>query len=388
MVLSHLYVEGPASRLELARATGLSAATISNVVTDLLDDGLVAEAGSVDSGGGRPHKLLAIRPGLGHVAGVDIGETCVKVGLFDGALSTVATASYAIGSEEFEPGLVARLVIAGVREVCQQVGVDPHGLLGVGVGVPGAVEPSPSSLVHAPILGWSDVPLAETLRREIHAPLHIDNCARTLGQAEMWRGAGRGSGQAVVALLGAGLGAALTTGSNPFHGASNMASEWGHTVIVVRGQPCRCGSRGCLEAYVGAEAILADYRSRRSSTPLVATDLEGGLAELVARSRDGGAARDALDDAAEYLGVGIANLVNVLSPERVILSGWAGALLAPEILPAVRDAARRHALPHAYAKVKIEPGQLGRDAVALGAATLPIADFLAAGGSPRAISAC
>ncbi|WP_431894859.1 ROK family transcriptional regulator [Nonomuraea sp. bgisy101] len=382
-LLSRLYLQGAASRQDLTRASGLSSATVSNVVGDLLADGVVAEGGLVESDGGRPSVLIEVRGAFGHVVGVDIGETHVQIGLFDFTLRTIATATCPVAGTSVDPEAVAELVIAGVDEVSAKVGLDPRDLLGVGVGVPGAVVADGRELVYAPTLGWTAVPLADMLRRGIEAPLFIDNCARTLGKAEMWRGGGRGAKRAVVALLGVGVGAAVTTAAGSFADATSTTSEWGHTVIEVGGRPCRCGSRGCLEAYVGAEAILEEYLALPESTPFEAGDTESRLAELVARA-DQPTAAEVLGRSAEYLGIGITNLVNMLAPDLVVLSGWAGAILGPAVLPRVRDTVRRHALAYLYGHARIELGRLGPEAVAMGAATLPVVQVLANGGSGRA----
>lgn len=134
---------------------------------------------------------------------------------------------------------------------------------------------------------------------------------------------------------------------------------------------CRCGSRGCLEAYVGAEAILDRFGS-----PLPGDDEESALAALIEMAATSPAAEDVLAETALYVGVGIANLINLLSPERIILGGWAGLLLGERLLPDIREAARQHALSHPFARTSIELGRLGPDAVGLGAATLPIEHFL------------
>jgi hypothetical protein len=136
-LLSRLYLDGPGSRLELMQASGLSSATVSNVISDLINDGMVTEAGSVDSDGGRPRTLLRVRPDYGTVVGVDIGETHVQVGLFDCTLTTLDTATYPIADTKLDPEQVAQLVVQGIAAVTAST--DPASLLGVGVGVPGAV---------------------------------------------------------------------------------------------------------------------------------------------------------------------------------------------------------------------------------------------------------
>ncbi|WUH94924.1 ROK family protein [Streptomyces sp. NBC_00433] len=383
-MLTRLYLHGAASRFDLMKATGLSSATVSNVVTDLVADGLVAEAGLLDSDGGRPRTLLEVRPGYAQVVGVDIGETHVQVGLFDWTLDTVATATYPMDEGRPEPAVLAELVRAGIEEVTAKAGADPAALLGVGVGVPGAVLPD--GLVHAPTLGWSDVPFDMLLRPHVPAPLHLDNCARTLGQAEMWRGAGRGAQRAIVGLLAVGVGAAVATGSPG--GVTSTTSEWGHTVVEAGGALCRCGSHGCLEAYVGADAILERYGRLAGlpETPAAprgsgrGADTEARLAALVAEAARPGPAADTVRATAEYLGIGIANLINLLGPDRVILSGWVSAAMGPAMLPAVRDATRRHTLDYLEKHTVLELGRLGPEQVALGAATLPVHGLLTAGG--------
>jgi predicted NBD/HSP70 family sugar kinase len=139
---------------------------------------------------------------------------------------------------------------------------------------------------------------------------------------------------------------------------------------VVGGRACRCGSRGCLEAYVGAQAILDRY-----GLPL-SGDQESALAALADLAGTSARAAEVLEETALFLGVGIANLINLLNPEQIIIGGWSGVLLGARMLPAIRDAARRHSLRHPFADTSIELGRLGPDAVAMGAATLPIERFL------------
>jgi predicted NBD/HSP70 family sugar kinase len=140
---------------------------------------------------------------------------------------------------------------------------------------------------------------------------------------------------------------------------------------VVGGRTCRCGSLGCLEAYVGAEALLEQY-----GNPLPGSDQEAALAAMIDLAPTSARAAEILDKSALYLGASIANLINLFNPERIIIGGWAGLLLGGHMLPAIRAAARERSLRHLFVETSIEPGRLGPDAVARGAATLPIAAFL------------
>jgi predicted NBD/HSP70 family sugar kinase len=372
-VLWSLYFSRPGSRQDLSAATGLSPASVTNVVRELLGDGIVTEVGSEDSDGGRPRVLLDINPDYGYVIGVDIGETRIRVELFNLAMAERAKAEYVLDPAEHEVDVVVGDIAAGLSAVLADGGVDPAAVLGVGIGVPGIVEQGPDVLIHGQTYRWDAVPLGRLLRAHTDLPLRFENCAKTLGQAELWFGAGRRVGNAAVVLIGSGVGASLISGGGACQGPTSSAAEWGHTTIVVGGRRCRCGSAGCLEAYVGAEAILE--RCGRPAA-LSAGDEESMLAALLAVGDSSPTTDAVLAETAEYLGVGIGNLINLFNPERVIVGGWAGLLLGGRLLPAIRESAQRHSLRHPFAAASIELGRIGPEAVTFGAATLPMEDFL------------
>jgi predicted NBD/HSP70 family sugar kinase len=237
--------------------------------------------------------------------------------------------------------------------------------------VPGVIEQGPEVLVHGQTYGWDAVPLGRLLREGTDLPLYFDNGAKTMGQAELWFGAGRGTRNAVVVLVGSGVGASLISDGSTYRGATSSGAEFGHITVVTGGRKCRCGSAGCLEAYAGAEAILERY-----GRPMATRDQEAALAELLGAAGTSPLAAAILDETSEYLGAGIGSLINLFNPERVIIGGWAGLLLGERFLPAIREFARQHSLRHPFAATSIELGQLGPWAVALGAATLPAESFL------------
>lgn len=390
LVLQRLYFDGPLSRQELGPATGLSSGSISNVVSELVTEGLLEEAGIVDSDGGRPRTLLRVAPGSGLLIGIDIGETRVRAELFDLSLTELARTERPLAQHGYDVDRIVSHVRAAVADVLRDGDADPGRLLGVGIGVPGIVEHSADgAVVHGQTIGWSAVPFEQLLRKAVEippgAPLFIDNGAKTLGQAEMWFGGGRGAASAAVALIGSGVGACVVHAATPDESARTDALEWGHTVVHIRGRRCRCGSLGCLEAYAGAEAL--GERWREAGGPLPAgTDDESALGALLAAAypEQGAGDRAALgllDETAEYLGAAVADLVNLFRPERILLGGWAGLLLGPRILPEVRRYAGEYALRHAASRTTIELGRLGPDAVTVGAATLPLSAFLTRGGT-------
>ena len=382
-VLRPLFLEGPLNRVVLAQLTGLSSASITNVIGDLLDEELVVEVGTEDSDGGRPRVRLSVNRDFGAVIGVDVGETGIKVEGFDLSMTEIAGAAVDAHPKEHDAHTVVEHVASAVNELQWQVEQSGRRVLGVGVGVPGVVEHDRDVHVHAPSIGWNAVPLSRLLRARIDLPLFIENGAKTLGQAEMWLGAGRGARHAVVTLWGTGVGAAIFADGALFRGAASSAGEWGHTNAVIGGTRCRCGAIGCLEAYIGAEALLREWaRSDDLITLPDDFDQVEWIDRLVQVAPSSDAAAMVLDRTATYVGSAAANLVNLFNPERVIVGGWVGLKLGPLLLPKIRAVVAAQALDYAAARASVVLGQLGTDAVALGASTLVVEELLVRGGQP------
>jgi predicted NBD/HSP70 family sugar kinase len=372
VLLRALYFGGPASRNELSATTGLSAATVSNMTGDLLGENVIVEAGQVDSDGGRPRVLLRVNPEFGFAVGVDVGETHVRVELFDLDMEERAKVEYALRTARHEVELVVRHILAGIDVVLAEGGVASQQVLGVGVGVPGIVESGPDGLVQAKTFGWEGVPLKALLREGTSLPLFVDNGAKTMGQAELWFGSGRGAGNAAIVFLGSGIGATLVTDGTTYRGAASAAGELGHVKVTIGGRTCRCGGRGCLEAYAGAEGILD-----RAGIRVDAADEEKALAGLLEQGSP------VVDETIAYLGIGLANMIHLFDPERVVIGGWAGLMLGRHRLDDIRAVVAENCLVHPLPSGAIVLGSLGPDAVALGAAALVVEDFLRDSGAAR-----
>ncbi|HEV7962222.1 MAG TPA: ROK family protein [Actinoplanes sp.] len=377
-LLTDLFHGGRQSRQQLGDTTALSQASVSNLVGEMIDEGLVEEAGLVGSDGGRPRALLRVAPGYGYVVGADVGETRVLVELYDLAMSRLGVASYTLGDPGGEPEVVAATLLQGLATVVEQAGVEASEVLGFGVGVAGVVDQTGDAVVYAQTTGWEGVPLGAMLRAGTDVPVFVENGAKTVGQAEMWFGAGRGARHAVIVMIGTGVGAAVVMDGRSYRGANSNAGEWGHTTLVYDGDVCRCGARGCLEAYIGADKVISRLAAATGepAEPMLLNRMLAGDGPIEDE------AAEILAQTVGYLGAGIAGLVNLFSPERIVLGGRAGLALGERFLPDIRAAAARNALRQPYSQTRIDLCQLGPDAVAMGAATLPIARLLADGGLP------
>lgn len=380
-ILRRLFLGGPLNRVVLSQLTGLSAGSVTNVTAELLEEGLIREVGLEESDGGRPRVLLEINPGFGAVIGIDVGETGILVEAFDLSMNELAAAATPVHPQHHDAASVIDHIVDAVNGLKGTLEADGRNLLGVGVALPGVVEHVGETRVYAPNIGWEDVPLESLLQERVDLPVRAENGAKTLGQAEMWLGAGRGAEHVIVTLWGTGVGAAIFTDGALYRGAASSAGEWGHASIVTGGKSCRCGARGCLEAYIGAGPLLATWAEVE---PGVATnsdpDSEAWIDELLARAPSSAAAGKLLDETAVYFGTAAANLANLFNPERIIVGGWLGLRLGPALLPRMQDVLREQALDYAAARVSLELGQLGTEAVALGASTLIVEEILAQGG--------
>lgn len=312
----------------------------------------------------------------GWAVGVDFGGTSVRLGLIarDGR---IRRRRRLVSRELGTPAeFVARLSEA-IRALTRAQGFDPSRLAGLCVGAPGPVD-SERGVVHelVNVPGWRRVPLAEQLERRLRCRCLVDNDVNlfTLGE---WRfGAGRGAGQLIGITLGTGVGGGLVCEGALYRGASGAAGEVGHMLVDPRGRRCGCGQRGCLEGQIGTRAILARGRSalrhRRGILARLARQANGAMsAPLIRRAAYLGDpdARRVWTDVGRWLGLGLANLVHLLNPDRIVIGGglshsW--RLFAPTAMAVLRE----RTFPIAAGAVQVVRGRLGDDAGMLGGAAL------------------
>ncbi len=320
------------------------------------------------------------------VVGIDIGGTNLVVGCVaeDGS-RLHALAEEPTCAEAGATAVLDRLVALAARTIARTRAELPGvEIAGVGVGAPGPLDTRSGVVLLTPNLGWVNLPLRRIIHDRLALPAALDNDANCAVLGEWWVGAARGSRTAIGITIGTGIGGGLILDGRLFHGASDVAGEIGHTTIDTEGRRCKCGNYGCLEAYASGpnialrarEAIEAGAESRLPE--YVGGDLGRITAQTVyqAAKEDDVLALEVVNDTAKFLGVGLANLVNVYNPEVVVVCG--GVTLAGDHLftPLRREVARRAFKP-AVAACRIVPGELVGTAGVYGAAKVFLDQALA-----------
>lgn len=372
-VLTQIVLDGRTTRADIARECGMSAAAATKIVAELTNEGLVMETGSLSSQGGRPIALIERRPEGAYLIGADVGERGVAVELFDFAMNRVDREFSGGGATENPQTIAADIgrALAALR------GRNPGAwerLAGVGLGLPGIVESSPdgTQTLYAQSMGWPPVPIPQLV--DVSVPVLAENGAKTLAKAEQWMGAAKGIDHAIVALLGRGVGLGLISDGGLQRGSAGSASEWGHVVVERGGRKCRCGRRGCIEAYLGADAMLAAWAERGGTF-----DGDGwrAIGALLTSSDPG--AQAVVDEAVDVLGQGLGGLVNLTNPQRVVIGGWVGLRLMEHLTPRIEAAVRENALDRPGSQFELLPATFGGDTVAVGAALLPLEAVISRG---------
>lgn len=310
LVLCELRANPLQSRTDLARRTGLSLPTVSEIVAGLLSAGVVEERETGRSAGGRRPVLLGIRPDAGYVVGIKLTETRLIAVLTDLDAGIVARKVAPIPASTVDA--VVDAVAGAVRELSTVAGGRP--VHGVGVGLAGVIDRATGVVRHATYADWHDVDLAGLLHARTGLAVVVDNDVNTLVASEQWFGAGRGVDDVAVVSIGRGVGLGLVLDGRLYRGSAGGAGEFGHTKVMVDGPRCDCGGRGCLEALIGEPALCA-----QAST---VAGHQLGLDEAAELARAGDTAMaEVFERAGRTLGTAVGNLVNLINPKLVILAG-------------------------------------------------------------------
>ncbi len=361
----HALRENPgSSQRSLVSLTALDAATVSSIVTRLEVEGILQRAAPHRSGhAGRPESRLTIAADAGLLIGAGIepdGISLIAASLDGGRRAQVELPG------TMDPAAAVETLQQGVTELLVRCAMPLERLRGIGIGVPGLLD-ARGHLVLAPNLGWRDLPLTAMLRAAFTAPVQIDNDAKAAALAERIFGAVRGVADFIFVYGNAGIGGGLYLGGRLYRGCDGLAGELGHMKLVPGGQPCGCGGRGCLEAYVSERAIAAQLRLSDRDLP--------DAAQVAAAAAAGDPVVIAvLDEAGARLGMALSNLVNMVNPRAVVLGGNL-ATLAAYMVPSARRVLAVNGLPVMLEDAEVLVSPLGAEAVPMGGVALALEMF-------------
>lgn len=361
------------SRPELAQKTGLSKATISLLVDELLQTGLVVESGFGDSSGGRPPLILRFDPDAAYAVGACMHEydwTIVVVNLDAQVLRR-----HKVHIVEETPDASVAALSRGIRTITE--GISHKTLPAIGLGTPGLVDIRNGLIKLAADIGWVDVPFRELVELSLGLDTYIANRSKVGALAEFWHGTSKGVKDLIYVSIGTGVAAGIIHQGRLFLGANSSAGELGHLTIVPDGPLCPCGNRGCLQQLVSEQAIanLARQRLRRNPGSLLRgstgnhPELISARDVFVAAEQGDAVALETLDEIASYLGIALAGLINLFNPEVIFLGGPVGeasAVLAEKI----KEKVQHRAMSYPMSAVQIQRSSLGTDAGAIGASVL------------------
>ena len=356
-IIDALLGSGPLTQAELARQTGLSTATVSNIVKTMTAIGSLETEPTTSSG---RRALLVRLSNNGAVAvGIDFGRRHLRIVLASLGFTVVAErfVELPLGHRAEESIDRASQLLAALLE---EHDVKPSAVLGVGVGIPGPIDQRTGTVVQGAILPeWVGIHLLE-LEKRLHFPVVFDNDANLGALAEVTWGPHNTVDNLVFVKIGSGIGAGLILGGHPFSGSLGITGEIGHETITDNGVACHCGNRGCLETVASTSVMMALLGTRApvSTADIVRNALSGDSATL-----------RVLDDAGAAIGRGLASIANLINPEVIVIGGPLAGL-DQILLDPIRRGLLRHAVPSVGEATGLVMSSLGDRAEALGAASL------------------
>jgi predicted NBD/HSP70 family sugar kinase len=360
LILNVIKAHGAIARADIARLTGLSPAAVTQQTGQLIRDGLVVEKEAGDSRGGRRPILLALNASGIYVLGIKLAEEHATLALTD--VNADILARYTIQLGERDPISVSDQLAVGANVLLNETGVDAGHILGVGVGLAGIIDAVNGICQISPFNGWRDVPFARLLEDRLGCPAYLDNNVNTLTLVERLYGPGQHVKNFIIVTIGYGVGMGMVINGQIFRGDAGYGGEFGHIVVDPDGEVCRCGKRGCLETFAADPWLVKHAVSNGLAI--------ANIAELLAAAQAGNAvALRAFERAGRILGQGIANLISVLNPALLILSGE-GIRAGEYVFPAMHAAIQQHTFGRLDERVQVRVEPLSDDTWARGAASL------------------
>jgi predicted NBD/HSP70 family sugar kinase len=341
---------GPLARTDVAALADLSQATVSDVTAELIREGLLSErqVGRVaqsPAGRGRPRLLLDINAAAGHVVGIKLSTHRATLSITDFRGGPIASHSMELVAGRRSSAEAADYIADAVRALLADTGLALGDLAGIGLALPGFVDSLSGRASWSPIFGRNAPPFPGLLSRRLGLPIAAENDVNLVALAERWFGHGRDIDNFMVMTIEHGVGMGLYLNGALFRGPRGVAAEFGHVLHEVGGRPCRCGRRGCVEAYTADYALVSQAAEAEDRSPPQGADaVEAEIVRLTRLAEAGDPVCRALfAKAGQVLGLAVANLACVVTPERIIVTG-AGVRAGELLMRPFITAFRQHAL--------------------------------------------
>lgn len=324
-VLDLIRTTGLISRIEIARQTGLSQATITGITAEFIEEGLIEEKQTGEYKGGRRPILLAIKPDGVHVVGINLTIDQIRIVIINFEAEIKASHIFPLQKKSYSPEDLIEIISQQLQECIWEANFSKDRIIGVGIGLPGPVDFESGIVRFLPNYDWKDIPFRKMLQERINHPVFLDNSSNNLTIAEYWYGNGKGIRDFFVITIENGVGAGIIINGQLIRGNDGIASEFGHISINPNGPQCRCGRKGCIEAYVGNTSIFREaikLHAKGSWNSSLDNFESITISDVIKELQTGNNhLSEVYRQAGSILGQGIFNLIALLNPQRIIITG-------------------------------------------------------------------
>lgn len=369
IILNKIRTSEPISRAQIAKDTSLTPPTVSSIVKELMEQGLVSESELGHSSGGRKPTMLHINTNAFYVIGIDAGPETVE-----GVLTDLSGEILYRTSSLLKKSITNDQFIAILKEttntIFQLSNIDQDKIIGIGIAMHGVVDINTGTSLVAPILNLRNIPIKEELEKEFNLTIKVENDARAMALGEYWFG-GHGDVDSMVAVnIGRGVGAGIVMDGKLYHGALGIAGEIGHMTIDMNGSLCECGNRGCLQTLVSGPAIAARASKQIPGNGSVLS----GKEVFEQAQRNDPFSIELLYETGAIIGVGLVNLIHLVNPSKIVLGG--GVMKSEKfILSAILESIERRAMTAVAKQTSVMVTKLGDEATLLGAVSLLLVEL-------------
>lgn len=371
IVLEAIIKKSPISRAAIAQMTGLTKATVSTLVNELIESKLACEIGTGQSSGGRKPVLLLFNKAAGCAVGIDLGVNYILSVLTDLEGNIIEESRIPLADLSID-SVIAELK-ASIRALVDRAPASPYGIVGIGIGVPGITDDK-GTLLFAPNLGWENLHIQEIIEKEFHIPVTIDNEANAGAIGEKQFGAGQKETDLIYISVGIGIGTGIIIKGELYRGSSGFSGEMGHISIEANGRKCRCGNLGCWELYASENALFEQAHALLPlSFPAGQTAVDIALLVHLAEQGTEEVIR-LFAQMGQYLGLGVINIMNTFNPKLIIIGSRLTAA-EPWLKGSLLQVIEARSLPYSRRHLRIEFSTLRTHSAVLGASFLAISQF-------------